>query len=92
MTVKLDVFVLDLPTSEISTNYFSKWDFVAKSVDLRKKIDLSSQIYSRETGKDAQLVREITWASRTFSVVVPLLTFVAMIRLVLFGLYARRRR
>ena len=65
--IRLDVFVLDLPASEISANYFSNWDFVVKSVDHRKRIDLSSQVHSTETGREAQLIESNMWLLRSLA-------------------------
>jgi hypothetical protein len=41
---KIDVYIMDIPESLVSIDYFTDWDLIAKSVDLQLKKDITFEV------------------------------------------------
>ncbi len=46
--LKIDLYIIDIPDSRISIDYFNNWSFVAKSLDLELKVDTAFQLQREE--------------------------------------------
>ncbi len=52
---QVDVYMLDIPTSIVSAEYFSDWKLIAKSVDLKVKRGVSENMISEKRGGERML-------------------------------------